>query len=67
MWFANTASRYGALLYKRDGHLLIKALSKAHGNATRIAREAATQFELSSEKVAGKQTVRMTLKKHALH
>ena len=40
--------KYGTLLYKRDGDLL-KALSKALGNATGIAREAAAQLELSAE------------------
>ena len=46
MLFANR--KYGILLYKRDGDLL-KALSKALGNATGIAREAAAQLELSAE------------------
>ena len=41
--------KYGTLLYKRDGDLL-KALSKALGNATGIAREAAAQLGLSAEK-----------------
>lgn len=39
---------YGTLLYKRDGDLL-KALSKALGNATGVAREAAAQLDLSAE------------------
>ena len=40
--------KYGTLLYKRDGDLL-KALSKALGNATGVAREAAAQLDLSAE------------------
>ena len=57
MWFANTER----VLYKKDGDLH-KALSKALGIAKRRAREAAAQLELSTEKVTGKQTIRMTLK-----
>ena len=41
--------KYGTLLYKKDGDLL-KALSKALGNATGIVREAAAQLGLSAEK-----------------
>ena len=40
--------KYGTLLYRKDGDLL-KALSKALGNATGMAKEAAAQLALSTE------------------
>ena len=45
--------KYGTLLYRKDGDLL-KALSKALGNATGIAREAAAQHELTTERSSNK-------------